>query len=267
MTSTSLAMTADLLSGLLRHDRAVVLGGLLTVAASAWIYLLLGAGIEMEMMDMGGGQVMAMSPEWTLGYGALIFAMWAVMMVAMMLPSAASSILLAAALDRQRGATGAPGRSALFASGYLLVWFGFSLVATLLQSALDELGLLSETMVASNRILAGGVLIAAGLYQWTPLKDVCLAHCRSPIEFLVRHWRNGSFGAVVTGVRHGLFCLGCCWMLMALLFVGGVMNLLWIAAIALLVLIEKTLPLGGRMARITGTLLAFWGGADLALAI
>jgi predicted metal-binding membrane protein len=173
-------MTADFVSGLLRHDRAIVLGGLLTVAASAWIYLLLGAGIEMQMMDLGGGQMMAMSPEWTFGYGTLIFAMWAVMMVAMMLPSAAPAILLVAALDRQRGVTGAWGRSALFASGYLLVWFGFSLAATLLQAALDGLGLLSETMAASNRALAGGVLVAAGLYQWTPLKNACLAHCRSP---------------------------------------------------------------------------------------
>ena len=253
-------MTADLLFGLLRHDRAVVLGGLLTVAASAWIYLLLGAGIEMQMMDMGGGQMMAMSPEWTLGYGTLIFAMWAVMMVAMMLPSAAPAILLVTALDRQSGVTGAWGRSALFASGYLLVWFGFSLAATLLQAALDGLGLLSETMAASNRALAGGVLVAAGLYQWTPLKNACLAHCRSPIEFLVRHWRNGSFGAVVAGVRHGLFCLGCCWMLMALLFVGGLMNLASIAAIAVLVLIEKTLPWGGRIGLITGLVLVGWGG-------
>ena len=253
-------MTAYLLSGLLRHDRAVVLGGLLTVAASAWIYLLLGAGIEMQMMDMGGGQMMAMSPEWTLGYGTLIFAMWAVMMVAMMLPSAAPAVLLVTALDRQSGVTGAWGRSALFASGYLLVWFGFSLAATLLQAALAGLGLLSETMAASNRALAGGVLVAAGLYQWTPLKNACLAHCRSPIEFLVRHWRNGSSGAVVAGVRHGLFCLGCCWMLMALLFVGGLMNLASIAAIAVLVLIEKTLPWGGRISLITGLVLIGWGG-------
>jgi predicted metal-binding membrane protein len=250
-------MTGDLLSGLLRHDRAVVLGGLLTVAASAWIYLFLGAGIEMQMMDMGGGQMMAVSPEWTLGYGTLIFAMWAVMMVAMMLPSAAPAILLVTALDRRRGDTGAWGRGALFASGYR---FGFSLAATLLQAALDGLGLLSETMAASNRALAGGVLAAAGLYQWTPLKNACLAHCRSPIEFLVRHWRNGSFGAVVAGVRHGLFCLGCCWMLMALLFVGGLMNVASIAAIAILVLIEKTLPWGGRIGLITGFVLVGWGG-------
>ena len=260
-------MTDGALPALLRRDRAVVLSGLAAVVVLAWAYLLFGAGIKMEMMDMGGGQMMAMSPEWTLGYGALIFVMWVAMMVAMMLPSAAPAILLAAALDRRRSMASAPQQGMLFASGYLLVWSGFSLLATLLQWGLDEAGLLSGTMAAGNRILAGAVLVAAGAYEWTPLKNTCLAHCRSPIAFLLQHWRQGRLGAVVTGMRHGLFCLGCCWILMALLFVGGLMNLLWVAAIALLVLIEKTAPWGGRMARITGVVLAIWGAAALALAI
>jgi len=237
-----------------------------------WLYwrgpiFCLAPASKMEMMDMGGGQMMAMSPEWTLGYGALIFVMWVAMMVAMMLPSAAPAILLAAALDRRRSTASAPQQGMLFASGYLLVWSAFSLLATLLQWGLDEAGLLSGTMAAGNRILAGAVLVAAGAYEWTPLKNTCLAHCRSPIAFLLQHWRQGRLGAVVTGMRHGLFCLGCCWILMALLFVGGLMNLLWVAAIALLVLIEKTAPWGGRMARITGVVLAIWGAAALALAI
>jgi len=260
-------MTDGALPALLRRDRAVVLSGLAAVVVLAWAYLLFGAGIKMEMMDMGGGQMMAMSPEWTLGYGALIFVMWVAMMVAMMLPSAAPAILLAAALDRRRSMASAPQQGMLFASGYLLVWSAFSLLATLLQWGLDEAGLLSGTMAAGNRILAGAVLVAAGAYEWTPLKNTCLAHCRSPIAFLLQHWRQGRLGAVVTGMRHGLFCLGCCWILMALLFVGGLMNLLWVAAIALLVLIEKTAPWGGRMARITGVVLAIWGAAALALAI
>jgi len=260
-------MTDGALPALLRRDRAVVLSGLAAVVILAWAYLLFGAGIKMEMMDMGGGQMMAMSPEWTLGYGALIFVMWVAMMVAMMLPSAAPAILLAAALDRRRSTASAPQQGMLFASGYLLVWSAFSLLATLLQWGLDEAGLLSGTMAAGNRILAGAVLVAAGAYEWTPLKNTCLAHCRSPIAFLLQHWRQGRLGAVVTGMRHGLFCLGCCWILMALLFVGGLMNLLWVAAIALLVLIEKTAPWGGRMARITGVVLAIWGAAALALAI
>ena len=257
----------DAFTTLLRHDRVVVLAGLVAVTAGAWLYLLLGAGIEMPMMDMGSGRMMAMAPDWTLGYVAVIFAMWAVMMVAMMLPGAAPMILLAAALDRQRGATGAAGHSALFTIGYLLVWGGFSLVATLLQWGLDAAGLLSETMATGNRILAGGVLVAAGVYEWTPLKNACLSHCRSPLAFLVQHWRPGGLGALQVGMRHGLFCLGCCWMLMALLFVGGLMNLFWVAAIALLVLLEKTMPWGGRMSRVAGIVLALWGATALAAAI
>ena len=257
-------MTAEPLAALLRHDRAVLLGGLAAVSGAAWVYLLLGAGVPMDMMDMGGGRMMAMLPEWSVGYAAIIFVMWAVMMVAMMLPSAAPVILLAAALDRQRGAADARRRSAFFAAGYLLVWFGFSLTATALQWGLDGAGLLSETMATGNRVLAGGVLVLAGIYQWTPLKNACLAHCRSPVGFLMQHWRPDAAGAVAMGLRHGLFCLGCCWMLMALLFVGGLMNLLWVAAITLLVLVEKVAPWGGRMSRITGAVLALWGAGALA---
>ena len=162
-------MPAELLSGFLRHDRAIALGALAAVIAAAWAYLLLGAGIEMDMMDMGGGQLMAMLPEWSLRYAGLIVIMWAVMMAAMMLPSAAPTILLVGALFRNRGGA-VPGRTALFASGYLVVWCGFSVAATLLQWGLAEAGLLSETMALGNAIVASVVLIAAGVYQWTPLK-------------------------------------------------------------------------------------------------
>jgi predicted metal-binding membrane protein len=258
-------MRAEFLLVFLRYDRAMVLGVLIAAIAAAWAFLLLGAGIEMEMMDMGGGQLMRMLPEWTPGYVALIFVMWAVMMAAMMLPSAAPTVLLVAALARSRLANSnlVPATAMLFASGYLLVWCGFSIVATLMQWGLDEAGLLSENMAMANAVLAGAVLIAAGVYQWTPLKTTCLRHCRSPAEFLVRHWHQGTLGAVRTGIHHGLFCLGCCWMLMALLFVGGLMNLAWVAAIALFVLSEKTMPWGGRMSRLIGVLLALWGAASL----
>ncbi len=258
-------MPTELLSRFLRRDRVMVLAGLGGVIAASWIYLLLGAGVEMGTMDMGGGRIMAMAPEWTPGYAALIFVMWVVMMAAMMLPSATPAVLLVGALTRSRGGnSGAvPAAAALFASGYLLVWCGFSLAATFLQWGLAQAGLLSAPMALGNAILAGTVLLAAGVYQWTPLKDTCLRHCRSPADFLVRHWRQGVPGAVSTGIRHGLFCLGCCWMLMALLFVGGLMNLAWVALIALLVLLEKTLPWGGRMSRLTGAVLAIWGAAGL----
>jgi predicted metal-binding membrane protein len=258
-------VSADLLSRVLRHDRAVVLSSLSFVVLLAWAYLMLGAGIDMEMMDMGGGKMMAMLPEWSPGYGLVVFAMWAVMMVAMMLPSAAPVTLLVASLARKRREAGtALGPTAgPFTTGYLAVWFGIGAVATLLQWGLDELGLLSDTMALASTVIAGGLLVLAGIYQWTPLKEACLRHCRSPLHFLLHHWRDGALGAFVIGVRHGFFCLGCCWMLMALLFVGGIMNLAWIAGIALLVLIEKTLPLGGWTERAAGVVLMVWGIATL----
>jgi predicted metal-binding membrane protein len=258
----------DRLAALLRHDRAVVLGSLGFVIILAWAYLLTGAGVGGETMDMGGGQLMAMTPEWTLAYGLVVFLMWAVMMVAMMLPSAAPVTLLVASIARKRReAGGIRGIStAPFVLGYLVVWLGFAATATVLQWRLDAAGLLSETMALASMAVAGGVLVVAGIYQWTPLKEACLRHCRSPLAFLMQHWRDGALGALASGARHGVYCFGCCWMLMVLLFVGGIMNLAWIAGIALLVLIEKTLPWGGRMARATGAVLVVWGAVTLAMA-
>jgi len=183
----------------------------------------------------------------------------------MMLPTAAPTVLLVTVLasDRVDNSNLVPVAAMLFASGYLLVWCGFGLGATFVQWGLDKVGLLSETMAIANAILAGTVLIAAGIYQWTPLKDTCLTHCRSPTEFLARHWRRGIVGAVRTGIYHGLFCLGCCWMLMALSFVGGLMNLAWVGAIAFFVLLEKSISSGTWMSRITGALLVIWGVGSL----
>jgi predicted metal-binding membrane protein len=246
-----------------RRDQWAVLAALCVVIGPAWGWLLLGAGIEMDRMDMGGGQIMLMSPQWTPGYAALMFLMWAVMMVAMMLPSAAPAILLAAALMRQRGGNRVFGPTGLFALGYLWVWFGFSLLATILQWGLDRTGLLSMDMASTSHVLAGILLIAAGLYQWTPFKQACLTQCRSPFDYFSKYWRRGPFGPMLAGASHGLFCLGCCWTLMALLFVGGLMNLLWIAGLALLVLIEKLLPAGARVGRLAGIGLVIWGAAVL----
>jgi predicted metal-binding membrane protein len=232
---------------LLRHDRIVVLAGLFVVIALAWLYLLLGAGIEMEQMDMGGGQIMLMSPPWTVSYALLIFFMWAIMMMAMMLPSVTPAILLAIALLRGKG-TSILLPIGLFITGYLVIWTGFSLTATVLQWGLDQAGFLSANM-AIGGVIAGLLLIVAGLYQWSPFKQACLVQCRSPSEHLVRYWRQGP---MIAGARHGLFCLGCCWMLMALLFVGGLMNILWIAGLALFVLFEKVLPIGPRFCRVSG---------------
>ena len=246
-----------MLKALLRHDRYVVMAGLAVIVALAWAWLLLGAGIE--GMDMGGGQVMLMPPAWTPFYAILILVMWIVMMTAMMLPSAAPVILLVAALMRQGQGSRGQGAVWLFALGYLAVWSAFSVVATALQWGLDSIGQLSVMMASNNAVLAGSLLILAGIYQWTPWKRTCLRHCRSPLEWVTRNWRKGLIGPARAGARHGLFCLGCCWLLMALLFVFGLMNILWIAALAILVFVEKVLPFGPRLSQATGVALAAWG--------
>ena len=248
-----------MLTAALRHDRTLVVAGLATVIALSWIWLLTGAGLHMDEMDMGGGQIMLMAPPWTAGYAAMIFLMWIIMMAAMMLPSAAPAILLVAALTRQRDERQPAGASTQFTLGYVAVWGVFSLMATGLQWGLDRAGLLSETMASGSAVLAASLLIAAGVYQWTPWKQACLRHCRSPVEFLTRYWRQGPLGPMRAGAWHGAFCLGCCWMLMGLLFVGGLMNILWIAGLALLVLVEKLLPLGPRVSQLTGAALIGWG--------
>jgi predicted metal-binding membrane protein len=179
--------------------------------------------------------------------------MWAVMMVAMMTPSAAPMILTFAAVNRRRQAQ--QGRlvpTAVFVLGYLLVWSGFSIVATLAQWGLHTAALLSPMVVVTSPVVGGLLLIAAGIFQWTPLKSTCLTQCRSPLGFLMTDWREGTWGALVMGLRHGSYCVGCCWVLMALLFVAGVMNLLWVAAIAVLILVEKVLPRGELVSRVAG---------------
>ena len=248
-----------MLSALLRHDRTLVLAGLVAVIVLSWVWLMTGAGLKMDDMDMGGGRIMLMAPPWTVQYAAMIFLMWVIMMAAMMLPSAAPAILLVIALTKQRGERHAVRASGEFAFGYVAVWGAFSLIATGLQWGLNRAGLLSETMASGSVVLAAFLLVAAGVYQLTPWKQACLRHCRSPLEFLTRYWRRGSLGPMRAGAWHGTFCLGCCWMLMGLLFVGGLMNLLWIAGLALLVLIEKLFPLGPRVSQLTGVGLIGWG--------
>jgi predicted metal-binding membrane protein len=147
--------------------------------------------------------------------------------------------------------------------GYIVVWTAFSLAAAALQFGLDHAQVLSPMMSVTSRSVAGGVLIAAGVYQWTPLKQACLRHCRSPLDFLMTEWREGRVGALNMGLRHGAYCLGCCWMLMLLLFVGGIMSIAWIAAVAAFILIEKVSPAGHWIGRVTGVLLVIWGAAIL----
>ncbi|TIM05254.1 MAG: DUF2182 domain-containing protein, partial [Mesorhizobium sp.] len=199
---------------------------------------------------------------------ALMIAMWWIMMIAMMSPSAAPTILLYARVHRHALAQGqiqdklAP--TGVFMAGYLLVWLGFSVAVTALHWLLEREAFVSATMMSSqSRWLSAIVLIAAGLYQLSPLKNACLSHCRAPTAFLARHWRPHATGALRLGALHGAFCVGCCWMLMALLFVGGIMNLVWIAALAILVLVEKLFPAGPWVGRAAGIALIAWGGATL----
>jgi predicted metal-binding membrane protein len=249
----------------LLRDRTIVLAGLLVAIAVAWAYLLFGTGaaIATPAMDMGHGMMMNMPAQWAPAYLGAIFVMWAAMMVAMMLPGAAPAILLVAALARQRegSAAFAPGVATFFTLGYLAVWFLFAAAATALQWGLDRVAALSPAMALANAVVAGVVLVAAGVYQWTPLKETCLKHCSNPSAFLTRHWRAGRYGALATGLQHGLFCLGCCFLLMAVLFVVGIMNFIWIGGIALLVLLEKTLPWRRVATFAAGAALVVWGAA------
>jgi predicted metal-binding membrane protein len=257
---------ADRLVPLLRRDRLICGALLAAVCALAWVYTLAGAGIA----PPAGG--LAPAPDespgstamgWSLSHGALMLAMWWVMMVAMMLPSAAPVILLAAALNRRTTGRAPFSATAVFVAGYLLAWLGFSLAAVAAQAALSEARWLGSGMASASGVLSGGLLLAAGAWQFTPAKRACLRHCRSPVDWLIRHRGRGWRGALAIGVGHGGYCLGCCWALMALLFAGGVMDPLWIAGLALLVLVEKLAPRGPALGRITGLLLLMSGGVVL----
>ena len=229
------------------RSRTVTLSGLFMLSLLAWIYLLSGAGME-PMEGMAG-----MAPGWPL-----VAAMWSAMMIAMMVPSAAPVILLYATVHRR--SQDSPPATAAFLAGYLACWLGFSLLAAWLQVAATS----PMSMALGSQIVSGTLLIAAGLYQLSPLKDACLGRCRSPAQFLARHYRPGPTGVVRLGLLHGAYCLGCCWLLMAVLFVVGVMNIAWVAALTLLVAAEKLLPGGQWIARTAGAGLIAWGALLIA---
>ncbi len=239
----------------LRRERLIALGGLVAIAAAAWAYL---AGLAAELAGAGDGLAgmpgmseMARLRPWTAAEAGLMLVRWSVMMVAMMTPSATPVILLYARVHRGRGEPRRPlAPTAAFLAGYLAAWIGFGALMTGLQYLLEQAALLSPMMVGTSPLLGGLTLIAAGVYQWLPIKNVCLSHCRSPVSFLSTRWRPGAGGAFRMGLEHGSFCLGCCWALMILLFVGGVMNLAWVAAIAAFVLLEKAAPFGRLIGRV-----------------
>lgn len=255
---------------ILRHERIVIAAGLVGIVVIAWIYLWHGAGMGMSARDMTtlslfphlqaevGG---SMTADWPV-----VIAMWWVMMIAMMTPSSAPLILLYGLVLRRNAKNGKdifiP--TFLLLSGYLIAWLEFAVIAATFQQLLEPAGLISKMMLWSrSKVLSALVLAMAGLYQFSPLKHACLAQCRSPVRFLTEYWRPGRLGSFILGVRHGAYCVGCCWMLMALLFVGGVMNLVWIAVLTLVVLMEKLLSAGEKIGRFSGGLLLIWAIATM----
>jgi predicted metal-binding membrane protein len=260
----------------LRRERAVVAGGLAALCVLAWVYIWRGAGSGMPAPDMTTlalfphrhaepmSGMMSGNPFGFVGATT----MWWVMMIAMMTPSAAPLVLLYGRVLRHHGGGAAPGRaftsSAYLAAGYLCAWLAFSMAAAAVEMVLQASGLISSTMLWSkSRVLSAAVLAAAGVYQLSPLKSACLRQCRGPVQFLTRYWRPGRLGAFAMGLRHGAWCVGCCWMLMALLFAGGLMNLAWIAVLALLVLVEKLTPAGPLVGKVTGGVLLAWAVATI----
>jgi len=259
----------------LLQDRRLVVLALLSLSVLAWAYLVVMARQmavgDMTLMGMGASSAMPGSDmmdtmtmsrmPWSSLTFLLMFIMWSVMMIGMMIPSAGPMILLFARIQRRKLADQAPtARITAFTAGYLLIWTLFSLIATGLQWVLTELRLLSPMMENTNQFLAAGVLLAAGIYQLTPFKLACLSQCQSPMGFLTSHWKDGTLGSLSMGIEHGMFCLGCCWLLMALLFVGGVMNLVWVAVIATFVLLEKVVPKGRIVGGVGGVLLIVSAG-------
>jgi predicted metal-binding membrane protein len=238
---------------MLRGERVPALVLLVLVPVVSWTWIVIMAR---DMYGpMTGASAWMMTLRWDVPHLLLLWAMWAVMMTGMMLPSAAPLLLLYGAAARRSSPQAAAGRTYALAAGYVAAWTAFSLGATALQRALASLLLLSPMMEAASRRVSAALLLIAGVYQWTPLKDVCLRTCQSPVGFLIGRWRSGGAGAFRMGLEHGSYCVGCCWALMLLLFAGGVMNILVIGVVTAFVAFEKLVPLGRLGARISGVLM------------
>lgn len=255
--------STPLLDKVLKHDRAAIIVALLAVTLLSWLYLI---DMARDMGDMGSaaapmGMAMASTTvAWSVTDALLMFAMWWIMMIGMMVPSAAPMILTFATINRRKRERDQPYvPTAIFTASYLIAWGAFSVVATAAQWGLQKAALISPMLVANSPYLAGALFIGAGIYQWTPLKHSCLKNCQSPLNFIINRWRGGRRGAFAMGWEHGLFCLGCCWLLMAILFAVGVMNLLWVGTIAAFVFVEKLFPAGEWFARLSGIAMAAIG--------
>jgi predicted metal-binding membrane protein len=250
------------------RDRWVILAGVGGITAAAWIYVVVQArqmstGMMTDAMA-GGMRSTVQAPMWTPAEFGLMSLMWALMMVAMMLPSALPMTLVYAAVARKAAREERPVAPAgAFVIGYLALWGVFALGATAVQMGLDHWSLLSPAMATASPLLGSGLLIGAGVYELTPFKHACLAQCRAPAHFIAHHWHAGRTGGVRMGLALGAYCLGCCWILMGLLFVGGVMNLVWMAAIAVFVLFEKTVAFGAAGGRVVGAVMTLVGVVSL----
>lgn len=243
--------------GTLKRDRRLVLSAMVLLATLAWTYTVY-LGVQHPMM--AGTMTMPTMLQWSTADVVFMFIMWSLMMFAMMLPSVTPTVMIFGRVREKRKVTGriyAP--TGAFVSGYLLVWVGFSLLATSANWLLHTGGSMSSMMGKVGPLTGGLFLIVAGAFQWTPLKNACLEHCRSPMSFLMQHWREGNSGATLMGLHHGIYCLGCCWLMMLLLFVLGVMNLPWVAVLTIVVLAEKIIPRGEILSRGLGVLLIGWG--------
>jgi predicted metal-binding membrane protein len=244
-------------SATLRRDRAIGIGAIGAVVALAWVYLFMLAAAD----DMGSALAMPMDAAWTLRDWMFMTSMWAVMMIGMMLPSASPMVLAYRRFAAGRGSTPS------FVLGYVVVWSAFAVMAAALQWLLHNAALVTSMGASSSPALAGTLLIAAGVFQFTSLKQACLGKCHTPLGFLMTQWRAGSPGAFVMGVRHGGYCVSCCWLLMTLLFVLGVMNLVWVAILAAIVLVEKVAPAAANATRLAGGGLVAWGAWIVAAAL
>jgi predicted metal-binding membrane protein len=239
---------------ILQRDRLVVAGCLVTMVVLSWIYLL-DMAADMSQMSMP-----MTVPQWDVTDLTLLFIMWAVMMVAMMVPSAVPVTLAFLSVNQRRQDSSRPlVPTYIFVLGYIVMWCAYSALATFAQWGLHEATVISPAMRVTSPVITGVLLIAAGVFQWTPFKRSCLLRCRSPLSFLMSRWREGRWGALLMGLEHGSYCVGCCWILMALLFVTGVMNLFWVAVIAAFVLTEKLFPHGELIGRVIGLVLVTMG--------
>jgi predicted metal-binding membrane protein len=255
-------LSRSTVAGLPSRDRILISACVVLITAMAWVYLIhldrqMSASMEYDQKMAAMG--MTTNQPWSAADAFFTFAMWVVMMVGMMAGTVIPMLLLFAGVHASRGEQLAWLNVSIFGLGYFTVWAGFSVFATAAQWALHQAAMLSPAMRTSSPRVAGGILLAAGVYQLTPWKGRCLTHCRSPLGFLMTNWRDGKLGAMQMGVRHGAYCLGCCWALMGVLFVVGVMNLAWVAALTVFVLLEKIGPAGAILARVAGAVIAACG--------